>query len=77
VSLGRALAVEPRFLLLDKPFSQPDSLTRFDLQDILLRVWETSGRTVVMVKHDIDEALYVADRLILMTTARKRLSVTS
>jgi ABC-type nitrate/sulfonate/bicarbonate transport system ATPase subunit len=67
VSLARALAVEPRFLLLDEPFSQLDSLTRFELQDLLLRVWEQSGRTVVMVTHDIDEALYLADRLILMT----------
>ena len=67
VSLARALAVEPRFLLLDEPFSQLDSLTRFELQDILLRVWERSGKTVVMVTHDVDEALYLADRLILMT----------
>jgi nitrate ABC transporter ATP-binding subunit len=67
VSLARALAVEPRFLLLDEPFSQLDSLTRFELQDLLLRVWEQSGKTVVMVTHDIDEALYLADRLILMT----------
>jgi nitrate ABC transporter ATP-binding subunit len=67
VSLARALAVEPRFLLLDEPFSQLDSLTRFDLQDILLRSWERSGKAVVMVTHDVDEALYLADRLILMT----------
>jgi len=67
VSLARALAVEPRFLLLDEPFSMLDSLTRFELQDILLRVWEASGMTVVMVTHDIDEALYLSDRLILMT----------
>jgi len=67
VSLARALAVEPRFLLLDEPFSQLDSLTRFDLQDTLLRVWERSGKTVVMVTHDVDEALYLADRLLLMT----------
>jgi nitrate/nitrite transport system ATP-binding protein len=67
VSLARALASEPRFLLLDEPFSQLDSLTRFELQDNLLRVWEQSGKTVVMVTHDIDEALYLADRLILMT----------
>ena len=67
VSLARALAVEPRFLLLDEPFSQLDSLTRFELQDTLLRVWEQSGRTVVMVTHDVDEALYLADRLLLMT----------
>ena len=67
VSLARALSLEPRFLLLDEPFSQLDSLTRFELQDILLRVWEESGKTVVMVTHDVDEALYLADRLILMT----------
>jgi nitrate/nitrite transport system ATP-binding protein len=75
VSLARALAVEPRFLLLDEPFSQLDSLTRFELQDLLLRVWDPpsrgvrrgAGKTVVMVTHDIDEALYLADRLILMT----------
>ena len=67
VSLARALSVEPRFLLLDEPFSMLDSLTRFELQDILLRVWEQSGKTVVMVTHDVDEALYLADRLILMT----------
>jgi ABC-type nitrate/sulfonate/bicarbonate transport system ATPase subunit len=67
VSLARALATEPELLLLDEPFSMLDSLTRFELQDILLRVWEDSGKTVVMVTHDVDEALYLADRLILMT----------
>jgi nitrate ABC transporter ATP-binding subunit len=67
VSLARALSMEPRFLLLDEPFSQLDSLTRFELQDTLLRAWEQSGKTVVMVTHDVDEALYLADRLILMT----------
>jgi nitrate/nitrite transport system ATP-binding protein len=67
VSLARALALEPRFLLLDEPFSMLDSLTRFELQDTLLRVWEQKRRIVVMVTHDIDEALYLADRLVLMT----------
>jgi nitrate ABC transporter ATP-binding subunit len=67
VSLARALSTEPRFLLLDEPFSTLDSLTRFDLQDTLLRVWEQNRKTVVMVTHDVDEALYLADRLILMT----------
>jgi nitrate/nitrite transport system ATP-binding protein len=67
VALARALSSEPRFLLLDEPFSQLDSLTRFELQDTLLRVWEESRRTVIMVTHDIDEALYLADRLVLMT----------
>jgi len=67
VSLARALSVQPRFLLLDEPFSMLDSLTRFDLQDTLLDVWEQQRKTVVMVTHDVDEALYLADRLILMT----------
>jgi nitrate/nitrite transport system ATP-binding protein len=75
VSLARALSLEPRFLLLDEPFSMLDSLTRFELQDTLLRVWDTgyarsvdkAATTVVMVTHDVDEALYLADRLILMT----------
>jgi len=67
VSLARALSLEPRFLLLDEPFSMLDSLTRFDLQDTLLQAWERHRKTVVMVTHDVDEALYLADRLILMT----------
>jgi nitrate ABC transporter ATP-binding subunit len=67
VSLARALALEPRFLLLDEPFSMLDSLTRFELQDTLLHVWEQDRRIVIMVTHDIDEALYLADRLVLMT----------
>jgi nitrate ABC transporter ATP-binding subunit len=67
VSLARALATQPRFLLLDEPFSMLDSLTRFDLQDTLLHVWDEERRVVVMVTHDVDEALYLADRIILMT----------
>ena len=58
--------LNPAILLLDEPFSMLDSLTRFELQDTLLRVWEESGKTVVMVTHDVDEALYLAVRLILM-----------
>src|SRR5262249_45103794 len=67
VSLARALSLQPRILLLDEPFSMLDSLTRFELQDILLSVWEQQRKTVVMVTHDVDEALYLADRLLLMT----------
>src|SRR5260370_42113766 len=67
VSLARALALEPQYLLLDEPFGMLDSLTRFDLQDTLLEVWEHTRNTVVMVTHDMDEALYLADRLLLMT----------
>ena len=67
VSLARALSTEPESLLLDEPFSMLDSLTRFDLQDTLLDAWEKARRIVVMVTHDIDEALYLSDRLLLMT----------
>lgn len=67
VSLARALATEPELLLLDEPFSMLDSLTRLDLQDTLLRAWEQDRKIVVMVTHDIDEALYLADRIVLMT----------
>lgn len=67
VSLARALALEPDLLLLDEPFSMLDSLTRLDLQDTLLRAWEHHRRIVVMVTHDVDEALFLADRIVLMT----------
>jgi nitrate/nitrite transport system ATP-binding protein len=67
VSLARALALEPDMLLLDEPFSMLDSLTRLDLQDTLLRAWEQHRRIVVMVTHDVDEALFLADRIVLMT----------
>jgi nitrate/nitrite transport system ATP-binding protein len=67
VSLARALALEPELLLLDEPFSMLDSLTRLDLQDTLLRAWEQDRRIVVMVTHDVDEALFLADRVVLMT----------
>jgi nitrate ABC transporter ATP-binding subunit len=67
VALARALALQPRFLLLDEPFGMLDSLTRFELQDVLLRLWERERKTVIMVTHDIDEALYLSDRIVLMT----------
>lgn len=67
VSIARALALEPRFLLLDEPFGMLDSLTRFELQDMLLELWESHRKTVVMVTHDVDEALYLSDRIVLMT----------
>ena len=67
ISLARALSLQPRILLLDEPFAQLDSLTRFALQEVLLGVCRDPHRIVVMVTHDVDEALYVADRLILMT----------
>src|SRR5262249_54904182 len=59
VAIARALSLEPRFLLLDEPFGMLDSMTRFELQDLLLDLWEKDRKTVILVTHDIDEALYL------------------
>ena len=67
VSLARALAVEPDVLLMDEPFSALDSFTRESLQDELLRIRAATGRTVIFVTHDIEEAVYLADRVIVLT----------
>ncbi len=68
VGIARAFALEPRLLLLDEPFSLLDALTRMDLQDELVALWERTRRTVIMVTHDVDEALLLADRIVLMTS---------
>ncbi len=67
VSLARALAVEPDVLLMDEPFSALDSFTREGLQDELQRIRAATGRTVLFVTHDIDEAVYLADRVVVLT----------
>ncbi len=69
VSLARALAVEPEILLMDEPFSALDALTRENLQDELIRVWQRTGKTVLFVTHDIDEAAYLADRVVILSGA--------
>jgi nitrate/nitrite transport system ATP-binding protein len=68
VGIARALAAAPRVLLLDEPFGALDALTRASLQDELIRIVESIRSTVVMVTHDIDEALLLADRVMMMTT---------
>jgi len=67
VELARALVAEPRLLLLDEPFSLLDALTRMELQDELITLWERTRRTVIMVTHDVDEALFLADRVVMVT----------
>jgi nitrate/nitrite transport system ATP-binding protein len=67
VSLARALSFEPRFLLLDEPFGLLDSITRRELQDLLLDLWEKDRKTVILATQDIDEAVYLSDRILLMT----------
>ena len=67
VGIARAFALEPKVLLLDEPFSLLDVVTRMELQDELMRLWEAERKTVLMVTHDVDEALLLADRIVLMT----------
>ena len=67
VGIARAFALEPKVLLLDEPFSLLDVITRMELQDELMRLWDGERKTVLMVTHDVDEALLLADRIVLMT----------
>jgi nitrate/nitrite transport system ATP-binding protein len=68
VGIARALAMEPKVLLLDEPFGALDALTRATLQDELMRIVERAGSTVLMVTHDVDEAVLLSDRVVMMTT---------
>ncbi|MFT0786903.1 nitrate ABC transporter ATP-binding protein [Synechococcus sp. H55.10] len=67
VAIARALAIRPAVLILDEPFGALDAITKEELQEELLRIWEEHRCTVLMITHDIDEALFLADRLVLMT----------
>jgi NitT/TauT family transport system ATP-binding protein len=73
VSLARALAVEPDVLLMDEPFSALDAITREGLQDQLARVREGLGQTILFVTHDIEEAVYLADRVIVLSGSPGRI----
>jgi nitrate/nitrite transport system ATP-binding protein len=67
VGIARALAMEPKVLLLDEPFGALDALTRAGLQDELMKIMQKSGATAVMVTHDVDEAVLLSDRIVMMT----------
>ncbi|WP_447791544.1 MULTISPECIES: ABC transporter ATP-binding protein [Pseudomonas] len=67
VGIARALAMEPKILLMDEPFGALDALTRAHLQDELLRIVAATQSTVVMVTHDVDEAVLLSDRIVMMT----------
>jgi nitrate/nitrite transport system ATP-binding protein len=68
VGIARAIAIRPTMLLMDEPFGALDALTRGKLQRQVLDIWESHRQAVMMVTHDVDEALYMADRIVLMTS---------
>jgi ABC-type nitrate/sulfonate/bicarbonate transport system ATPase subunit len=74
VGLARALAVDPSLLLMDEPFGSVDDQTRMLLQEELLNIWERDQKTVVFVTHDIEEALYLGDRVVVMRARPSQIS---
>jgi nitrate ABC transporter ATP-binding subunit len=67
VGIARAFALQPKMLLLDEPFGMLDSLTRYELQEVLLELWRRNRITTLMVTHDVDEAIFLSDRVVMMT----------
>ena len=67
VGLARAFALQPKVLLLDEPFGMLDKLTKLELQDVLLSLRERTGTTAIMVTHDVDEAIYLSDQVVMMS----------
>jgi len=76
VALARALINHPKVLLLDEPLGALDAFTRMRMQDEVLRLWEARGTTMLLVTHDIDEAIYMSDRMVLMTSRPGRIERT-
>jgi len=73
VSIARALAVDPQFLLMDEPFGALDAQTRSVMQEELLRIWKVYRKTVIFVTHSIDESIYLSDRIVIMTARPGRI----
>jgi nitrate ABC transporter ATP-binding subunit len=67
VAIARALAIRPQILILDEPFGALDAITKEEMQEELLQIWREHRVTVLMITHDIDEALFLADRVVMMT----------
>ncbi|XWK87771.1 MAG: ATP-binding cassette domain-containing protein [Phormidium sp.] len=67
VGIARALATRPKMLLMDEPFGALDALTKLQLQKQVLDIWESHKQAVMMITHDVDEAIYMSDRIVLMT----------
>jgi NitT/TauT family transport system ATP-binding protein len=74
VSIARALATEPQLLLLDEPFAALDELTRFKLNEDLLRLWQASGCTILFVTHSVFESVFLSNRIVVMTKRPGRIA---
>ena len=66
-SIARALAVDPEIIFMDEPFGALDTLTRIQMQEELIRIWEKTNKTIIFVTHNIDEAIYLGDRVAVMS----------
>jgi len=73
VAIARALAYGPEILLMDEPFGSVDALTRLELEDTLLKIWEDLGTTILLVTHDIEEAIYLSDRIYVVSRRPSRI----